>query len=88
MAVKKFLGVASIVALLAAPISALADEAGGAMDGGIWDWLGTESAVDGVKNGVLATLAVGAGVGLGIGLNEALDDNNSRSSTTTTTTTN
>ena len=84
---KKFLGVASVLALLAAPVSVVADEAGGAMGGGIWDWMSAPSAVEGVKNGALATIAVAAGAGLGIGLNEALDDD-SNSSTTTTTSTN
>ncbi len=87
MLAKKLLGAASVVALLAAPISAIADEVGGAMGEGLTGWLGTESAVEGVKNGALAGLAVGAGVGLGFGISELADDDDSSGSSTTTTTT-
>jgi len=87
MTVGKILGAASVVVMLAAPISVIADETGGAAGNSILDWMKGPSAVEGVKNGTLAGLGLAAGAGLGFGLNEAIDDNDSRSSATTTTTT-
>ncbi len=87
MTVRKILGMASILALMAAPVLVVADETGGAMAGGAEGWMAVESAIGGVKNGALATLAVGAGVGLAFGIAEIADDDDSSSSSTTTTTT-
>lgn len=84
---RKILSTASVLALLAAPVSALADETGGAMAGGAGGWIGQESALGGVKNGALATMAVAGGIGLGFGISELADDDDSSSSATTTTTT-
>lgn len=86
MLAKKFLGAASVVALLAAPISTLADEAGGAI-GDVSGWMGEASAVDGVTKGALAGVAVAGGVALGFVASEIADDDDSSSSATTTTTT-
>lgn len=87
MLAKKFLGAASVMALLAAPVSVFADEAGGAMGDGISGWAGEASAVDGVTKGALAGLAVAGGLALGFTVSELADDDDSSSSSTTATTT-
>ena len=87
MILRKLLSTASVLALLAGPISVFADETGGAMAGGAADSWTQGSALGGIKNGTLATVAVAGGVGLGFGISELADDDDSSSSTTTTTTT-
>ncbi len=84
MTVRTFLGAASVLALMVAPVSVLADEAGGALEDerlGAWFW--GDSAVSGVTNGALATVAVAAGVGLGFAVAELAESDSSTSSSST-----